>query len=425
MIRNGTLWQTDCLDLMQRSEPDCVDLLYMDPPFASGRDYAGEAGKFTDRWESLGDYLDYMEARIKAARHVLAPTGSIYLHCDDTACHRLRCILDDVFGTAAFRSQITWKRSNPKNNATKAFGRVSDIILHYAGASADHNPQFAPPDKEIAKRFPHIDDDGRRYNTDTPLFRAPSMGPRPNLCYVYNGVENPHASGWRVSRQRLAELDAAGEIIWREGKRPLRKKFADGYAGKQIGNIWDDIDPVFSPQFTPLDSEYVHKFYCHDDGDGRGPWRRSPIDSPEANGYHYDYKGYAPPAKGWRCPEETMRQLDAEGRLHFPAKKSGRISRKRYLSESKGTPVGNLWDDIGGLQHASAEMLGYPTQKPLALLERIVAASSNPGDLVFDPFMGSGTTLMAAKRLGREWCGCDVSADALACARERLEGELL
>ena len=197
-------------------------------------------------------------------------------------------------------------------------------------------------------------------------------------------------------------------------------------AKKSFGRVGDFIlhyarpSATFNPQFTPLKDIYIATAYRHDDGDGRGRYRLSDLGNPRPGGYDYHYKGFAPPANGWNCPERTMQRHDREGRLHFPRAHDGRIQFKRYLKDSNGTPVGNVWTDISHLQNPD-----YPTEKPVALLSRIVEASSNPDDLVLDPFCGSGTTLLAAKRLGRRFIGCDVSADAVALATDRLSRELL
>jgi DNA modification methylase len=134
----------------------------------------------------------------------------------------------------------------------------------------------------------------------------------------------------------------------------------------------------------------------------------------------YDYKGYQHPPKGWAISQEKMEKWDAEGRLHLPADKSHRIRRKRFLSEWPGSPVQNLWDDIPPLQSQAGERTGYATQKPEALLARIVTASSNPGDLVADFFVGSGTTVAVAEKLGRRWIACDLGRFAIHTTRKRL-----
>ena len=327
----------DCLDFMPSMADGSVDLVYLDPPFCSGRDYEGAAGSFTDRWSATDDdaghplaqmvaetagavhgksmqsYLIYMSVRLLEMRRVLKPAGSIWLHCDDTADAYLKTMMDAVFGHGAFRSKVAWKRTSAQNAATKAFGRVADTLLHYGPEGATFNPQHA------------------------------------------------------------------------------------------------EHDPA-----------YVKAKYRHDDGDGRGPYRKDNLAAPTKCANTFDWKGYRAPSTGWRRDEAGMQKLEDAGRLDFPASKDKLIQQKRYLSETKGKPVGNVWTDIDVLNSQSKERLGYPTQKPVALLERIVGASSNEGDLVFDPFCGSGTTLVAAARLGRRAVGCDVSADAVRVARGRL-----
>ena len=135
----------------------------------------------------------------------------------------------------------------------------------------------------------------------------------------------------------------------------------------------------------------------------------------------YEYKGYKPPAKGWAISREKMEEWDKEGRLYFPKTANGRIQRKRYLDELKGEEVQSLWDDILPIGSQAQERLGYPTQKPVALLERIVQASSNEGDLVLDPFCGCGTTIHAAQKSKRRWFGIDITHLAIALQKYRLK----
>jgi hypothetical protein len=134
----------------------------------------------------------------------------------------------------------------------------------------------------------------------------------------------------------------------------------------------------------------------------------------------YDYKGYKPHPNGWTCTKAKMEQLDAEGRLYFPKSKEGRIRLKIYLDESRGTPVGNIWDDIPPINSQAQERLGYPTQKPEALLERIISVSSNEGDIVLDPFCGCGTAIAVAQRLKRRWIGIDITHLAVNLIRQRM-----
>jgi site-specific DNA-methyltransferase (adenine-specific) len=137
----------------------------------------------------------------------------------------------------------------------------------------------------------------------------------------------------------------------------------------------------------------------------------------------YEYKGYKPPECGWKVDRKKMEQLDREGRLVFPRDEDGRIRVKRYLDEMPGMPIGNIWDDIAPIQAQAAERMGYPTQKPLALLERIINASSNPGDVVLDPFCGCGTAVVAAEKLGRKWIGIDITFIAIDLIISRLAGD--
>ena len=310
------LHQGDCLDILPTLEAESVALIYADPPFNSGRNYAGKAGQFTDTWDSMDAYLDFMRARLVEMRRVLS--GSIYFHCDDSACHRLRCLMDDVFGEAAYRNTVIWVRSGSRGKVSRTFGRLADFILVYAMPKATFNPQYKSHLKASAAHF------------------------------------------------------------------------------------------------------------RHDDKDGKGPYRWNSVDKPDHLGYRYDFMGYPCPRKGYVAPLETMEKWHREGRLVLRKKSDGSldhskpIHRKFYLSESKGAEVGNVWGDISRVYAKAHENVNYPTQKPLALLERIVEASSVPGDLVFDPFMGSGTALVAAKKMGRRFGGCDVSADAIRVATERL-----
>ncbi len=135
----------------------------------------------------------------------------------------------------------------------------------------------------------------------------------------------------------------------------------------------------------------------------------------------YEYKGYAPPEKGWAVSRDTMERMESEGRVHFPADKTKRLQRKRFLDELEGETVDTLWDDIPPINSQAQERLGYPTQKPLALLERIIAASSNEGDVVLDPFCGCGTAVHAAQKLGRQWLGIDVTHLAIGLIEKRMK----
>jgi DNA modification methylase len=253
-------------------------------------------------------YLVMMANRLLELHRVLKPTGSLYLHCDPTASHYIKVVLDGVFGKGNFRNEITWKRTSAHNDARR-FGANTDIIFFYAKTDRYvFNPVYQPYSDEYKARFRNTDADGRRWADD-------------NLT-------------------------------------------AKGLTG---------------------------------------------------GGYEYEYKG----ARSlWRCPPETMARLEAEGRLHFT--KNGGIRLKRYLDELPGMPCQALWDDISPINSQAAERLGYPTQKPLALLERIIQASSNEGDVVLDPFCGCGTAVHAAQKLNRRWIGIDITHLAISIIERRL-----
>lgn len=364
----NTLYYGDNLKILREYIKDeSVDLVYLDPPFNSNRNYnvlfKNESGveaesqitAFEDTWHwNLGAeqtynalvnepdqvgrmiesfrafigenqmmaYLVMMAVRLKELHRVLKPTGSLYLHCDPTASHYLKILLDTVFGPQNYRNDITWKRTSAHSDAKHRFPYITDSILFYSKSDA----------------------------------------------------------------------------------------------------------MVFRPQFEEHDKEYLDKFYRHDDNDGRGRYRQDNITSPNPRpNLMYEWLGFPYPPKGWRYSKETMQKLHDEGRIHYPRHKDGtydvskRPSVKRYLEESSGSIVPNVWTDIHPLQHAGGEILGYPTQKPVALLERIISASSNEGDVVLDPFCGCGTTIAAAQKLNREWIGIDITHLAVGLMKLRLQ----
>ncbi len=167
--------------------------------------------------------------------------------------------------------------------------------------------------------------------------------------------------------------------------------------------------------YQPHDEEYIARFR-HRDPDGR-QWSDYDLTAKglSGGGYDYEYKGVL---SHWRCPLETMERLDKEGRLHFTNK--GGIRLKRYLDENKGNPLQCLWDDISPINSQAKERLGYPTQKPLALMRRIIEVSSNEGDLILDPFCGCGTTVAAAQEMNRSWIGIDITHLAITHIKNRL-----
>ncbi len=377
----NTLYFGDNLDILQKHIADeSVDLVYLDPPFNSNRDHnvlfreqsgnesPAQMKAFGDTWNwagamdawehfpelcpnakavelmhgfhnAIGEndvmaYLVMMAPRLYQLHRVLKPTGCLYLHCDPTASHYLKLILDCIFGARNYRNEITWRRSDAHNDAKKQFGAISDRIFFYVKSPA------APFQKQSGG------------------FQERTL----REWYLY--LELPDGTARRMTKEERET-----------------QKIPKGARRFNTDNL------------------------------------RSPNPRPNLT---YDYKGYKPHPNGWAVSLEKMKELDENGLLLFPASLEGRIMRKRYLDESQGAVVGDVWTDISQLRGATAERLGYPTQKPLALLERIVSASSAPGDVVLDPFCGCGTTIVAAHKLGRQWIGVDITPIAVSLVQQRL-----
>ncbi|MEL7645778.1 MAG: DNA methyltransferase [Anaerolineaceae bacterium] len=377
----NTLYYGDNLEILQRHIKDeSVDLIYLDPPFNSNANYnvlfAQKDGKqssaqiqaFEDTWQwdqnaintytrevekggpiadalrafnlILGDsnmmaYLTMMAPRLKELHRVLKPTGSLYLHCDPTASHYLKVLLDMVFGAENFCNAITWKRSDTHNDAKKQFPATSDHILFYRKKA------------------------GNTFNTQHTGHSERT------LRDWYSYLEFPDGT-----TRRMTKKEKETQVI-----PPDARRF----------NTADMASPNPRPNLM------------------------------------FDYKGYHYPPKGWRYSLDTMKKLDEQGKLLFPASINGRIMFKRYLDEQVGATVGDVWTDISQLRSPMVERMGYPTQKPLALLERIINASSNPGDVVLDPFCGCGTAIAAAQKLGRQWIGIDITHLAIGLIKRRME----
>ena len=288
-------------------------------------------------------YLVMMTPRLVELRRVLKPTGSIYLHCDPTASHYLKVLMDAIFGKDYFRSEISWRRTNAHNDAKQGrrqYGNVRDTIYFYTkGSKWTWNWLYTEYDSDYVDTFYKLteQDSGRRYQMD-------------NLTAAKPGGDTSYE--WRV-------------------KRPWNRD-------------WE----------ADLTNEYTN-----------------PIEG-------WEYKGALPyQGRYWAYSKELMASMANEGRIVYT--KTGTPRYKRYLDEMPGVPLQNDWTDIRPASRSEA--MGYPTQKPLALLERIVQASSNEGDVVLDPFCGCGTAIAAAQKLNRQWIGIDITHLAVALMKNRLK----
>ena len=348
-----TIWTGDNLDILRGMNSESVDLIYLDPPFNSNRDYEAPIGSaaagaaFKDTWtlsdldvawmgliadehpaiyktletaglthgKSMQSYLCMLAVRLLEMKRVLKDTGSLYLHCDTTASHYLKLMLDAIFGEQHFGNEIVWQRSNPKGLAFTRFARNHDVILRVTNSDkVVWNPMYtAHVSDSVKKHYNRRDPDGRLYQLTS--LTNPNKD-RPNLTYEFLGVTRV----WRWTRERM------------------QKAYEDGLVVQsKPGNV---------PRF------------------------------------------------------------------------------KRYLDEQKGIPVSDVWIDIKPLQGGQKEYTGYPTQKPIALLERIIKASSNEGDMVLDPFCGCATACVAAENLGRKWVGIDLSPKAIELVNVRLKSAM-
>jgi DNA modification methylase len=358
------LYYGDNLDILHRYAADeSVDLVYLDPPFNSNATYnvlfaehhgeqaASQIKAFEDTWtwdlsaqwsykntvEAGGQvskalqafhpllgpsnmlaYLAMMAPRLVELRRALKPTGSIYLHCDPTASHYLKLLMDAVFDPRSFRNEIIWQRTASKGLMTRRLPDNHDVLLAYQrGSEATWNDEavFLPhdvdnPDPKTAEKYALRDADGRRYQLTSLI--NPNQD-RPNLTYEFLGVTRV----WRWTRERMQAAYEAGQVV--------------------------QTKPGVIPRF------------------------------------------------------------------------------KRYLDEQRGKPLSDVWTDISPINARAAERLGYPTQKPEALLERIISASSNEGDVVLDPFCGCGTATVAAQKLGRRCIGIDITHLAITLIKTRLK----
>ena len=371
-----TIWTGDNLDILRGLNSECVDLIYLDPPFNSNRAYEAPVGSaaagaaFKDTWtlsdldvawlgliadqhpaiyqlltaaglthgKGMQAYLCMMAVRLLEMRRVLKPTGSLYLHCDPTASHYLKALLDAIFGQANFQNEMTWHRSGGKSDA-KRYGRVSDRLLFYTkGNRFTWNRQYQAHDPAYVQRTYRYDDgDGRGAYTTMPL----------------------HAAGIRNG---------------------------------ESGQPWGGYDPSAKGRHWATPVKGVMAGYIRKHG--------------LIDGWPAAYPGV----------HDRLAALDAAGLVAGMDRGLPRL--KTYLAATLGIAATDMIVDIP--MASGKERIGYPTQKPLALLERIITASSNEGDVVLDPFCGCATTLIAAEKLGRQWAGIDLSEKAVDLVKLRL-----
>lgn len=197
----------------------------------------------------MGAFLCFMGVRLIAMRRLLKPSGSIYLHCDSTASHYLKTLMDSIFGRDNFRNSIGWQKNDSRakgsQHKSKKWGTQYDTLLFYsksAQARVTATRQCTP--EEMEQEFTKFDANGKRYKTGIPLWRQPSMGARPNLCYEWRGFTNPHPSGWRLSKERMEQEFQKGNIVIRENGKLERRIYEEDYVGKPVGDLWTDISPA-------------------------------------------------------------------------------------------------------------------------------------------------------------------------------------
>lgn len=314
-----------------------VKLIYIDPPFDSGADYVrkvqlrggaatakiegesyalGEQIQYTDIWAN-DNYLQFMYERLMLLKELLAEDGSIYLHCDWSKGHMLRCLLDEVFGAESCQNEIVWKRTSARSDST-TFNHIHDLIYFYSKGVRPYFVQnFLAHEKEYIDRY-----------------------------FIYS-----EANG-----RRFATIDAT----------------QSGLRNGPTGTMW-------------------HGF------------------NPSSKGNH------------WKVTPIELDRLDSEGRIYWPTKEGGWPRLKQYLDEVKGKAIQSLWTDLKAVNSQAEEREDYPTQKPNALLGRIITSSTAPGDLILDCFIGSGTTAAVAQKLGRRWIGADINKGAIQTTSKRLQ----
>jgi DNA modification methylase len=333
--RNKLIWGDNLLVMGSLLEKFAgkFDLIYIDPPFATGADFSFtttvgdsteelvkeqsmiEEKAYRDTWaRGTESFAQMIYERLTLIRELLSEAGSVYVHIGPNVNHFVRTICDEIFSADRSWNEIIWRRAFGHSDSRR-YGIIHDAILYYSKGE---------------------------------------------------------------------------DCIWHELRQPADKEYID----------------TFFDQYDEKRGERYQRLSLSAGGLSGG-------------GYDYEYKGVR---TLWRCPIETLRKHDAEGRLHWPKKKGGVPRLKKYESEHEGVPVQDIWSDISKIHNQSSELTGYATQKPEALLERIIRVSSNENSLVADFFCGSGTTLAVAEKLGRRWIGCDLGRWAIHVTRKRMLG---
>lgn len=291
--KNRTLFHGDNLEFLRAMNSESIDLIATDPPFNKGRDFhatpdsLAKGAKFQDRWswerdvhqdwidqltddypklieaiesaryahsDSMGAFMCFMSVRLLEMHRLLKPTGSIYLHCDPTASHYLKAVMDAIFGWKNFRDEIVWRRNESgakgSQHSAKRWGNNVDHLLYYSKsdkAKLDARIVKDLTDNEIKRKFPKVDENGQRYNTKMTAWRSPSMGARPNLVYEFMGLFPPYPSGWRLGPKRMQEEYEKGNIIV-VGDKLERRSYAKDYQGVSPGNLWADTELLLGAQ---------------------------------------------------------------------------------------------------------------------------------------------------------------------------------
>jgi DNA modification methylase len=351
VIDTRIIYCGDCLEQLRKLPDACVDLIYIDPPFNSNRNYevfwgeTKEKRAFEDRHASTQAYIEYMRPRCVELARVLKKTGSFYYHCDWHAGHYVKVMLDQIFGENSFQNMIVWKRSHAHSDTKQGmsqYGRICDYLFYYTGGKRwTWNTLYKTYDPNyLESEYKHVAEDGRRYKETDVTAAKPGGDTR------YE---------WRVKRLLRANAEWVPD-------------FDDEWKQPQQGMEYKAV--------RPYDRRY------------------------------------------WAYSKQNLIEFWNSGKLTH--RSTGMPRLMQFADDMPGIPMQDLWTDIPPISALAAERLGYPTQKPLALLERIVKTSSNPNDIVLDGFCGCGTALVAAQNLNRQWIGIDISPTACRVMAKRL-----